>query len=138
MLDLIADRMADRVADRVIAGLLASVDAPAEASRPATLVDAATVARALGVSRQWVYEHRAELGAQRLGAGERPRLRFDLERARAVFTCSQGRRSEAADRLSEADPPPAPTAARRRVPKRVAEPGSVLAIRPQKGGARAA
>jgi hypothetical protein len=41
------------------------------------LLDAAAVARMLGVTRGWVYEHAAELGAIRLGAGSRPRLRFD-------------------------------------------------------------
>jgi hypothetical protein len=41
------------------------------------LLDAAAVARMLGVTRGWVYEHAAELGAIRLGSGTRPRLRFD-------------------------------------------------------------
>jgi hypothetical protein len=41
------------------------------------LVDAAAVAAMLGVTRGWVYEHATELGAVRLGAGTRPRLRFD-------------------------------------------------------------
>lgn len=41
-------------------------------------VDAATVARVLGVERDWVYDHARELGAVRLG-GPQGRLRFDLE-----------------------------------------------------------
>jgi hypothetical protein len=41
------------------------------------LVDAAALAQMLGVTRGWVYEHATELGAIRLGAGARPRLRFD-------------------------------------------------------------
>jgi hypothetical protein len=43
------------------------------------LVDAAEVARRLGVDRAWVYDHADELGAIRLGKEEskRPRLRFD-------------------------------------------------------------
>jgi hypothetical protein len=41
------------------------------------LIDAADVARMLGVTRGWVYEHATELGAIRLGSGTRPRLRFD-------------------------------------------------------------
>lgn len=45
------------------------------------LVDAATVARHLGVHRDTVYAHADELGARRAGEGERPRLRFDLETA---------------------------------------------------------
>ena len=44
-------------------------------------VDAATVARKLGVDRDWVYAHSAELGGVRLG-GEHGRLRFDLEAIR--------------------------------------------------------
>ncbi|MDX6685543.1 MAG: hypothetical protein QOH43_2056 [Solirubrobacteraceae bacterium] len=43
----------------------------------AELIDAAAVAQMLGVTRGWVYEHAAELGAVRLGSGARPRLRFD-------------------------------------------------------------
>lgn len=44
-------------------------------------VDAATVARKLGVHRDWVYAHSAELGGVRLG-GEHGRLRFDLDAIR--------------------------------------------------------
>ena len=43
----------------------------------ARLADASTVARVLGVERDWVYAHAQELGAIRLG-GPRGRLRFDL------------------------------------------------------------
>ena len=43
---------------------------------PARLVDAATLARELGVEREWVYAHAAQLGAIRLG-GPQGRLRFD-------------------------------------------------------------
>jgi hypothetical protein len=46
------------------------------------LVDAATLGRELGVSRQFVYDHAEELGVIRLGSGRRPRLRFDLEVAK--------------------------------------------------------
>jgi hypothetical protein len=49
------------------------------------LVDAAEIARRLGVRESWVYAHADELGVIRLGDGERARLRFDLERvARAI------------------------------------------------------
>lgn len=41
-------------------------------------VDAATLARELGVERDWVYAHAEKLGALRLG-GPSGRLRFDLE-----------------------------------------------------------
>jgi hypothetical protein len=43
----------------------------------ARLVDAATLARMLGVERDWVYAHARELQAIRLG-GKRGRLRFDV------------------------------------------------------------
>jgi hypothetical protein len=44
------------------------------------LADAAEVARRLRVHENWVYAHAQELGVIRLGAGEKARLRFDLER----------------------------------------------------------
>jgi hypothetical protein len=63
------------------------------------LVDAAVVADAIGHSRDYVYEHADELGAVRLGAGPRPRLRFDLRRAVAAYaaSCSTGRSADAAE-----------------------------------------
>jgi hypothetical protein len=49
------------------------------------LATAAEVAEQLGVHKSWVYAHADELGAIRLGEGEKARLRFDPERvARAV------------------------------------------------------
>lgn len=52
------------------------------------LVDAATLAAELGVDRSWVYAHRDELGAVRIGTGAKPRLRFSLETAREMLACS--------------------------------------------------
>jgi hypothetical protein len=49
------------------------------------LIDAAELARRLGVDRSWVYTHAIELGAVRLGDGPRPRLRFDPRLALARF-----------------------------------------------------
>jgi hypothetical protein len=46
--------------------------------QPARLTDAATLARELGVERDWIYSHANDLGAIRLG-GPRGRLRFDRE-----------------------------------------------------------
>src|SRR6266498_4024868 len=58
-----------------------------EAKAPVELVDAAELARRLGIERSWVYTHAIELGALKLGGGSRPRLRFDpqlaVERIRA-------------------------------------------------------
>jgi hypothetical protein len=56
-----------------------------DGSAAGRMVDAAEVAKTLGVARSWVYAHAGVLGATRLGSGSRGRLRFDLERARAAF-----------------------------------------------------
>jgi len=52
----------------------------ARRSRLDTWVDAGTVAAHLGVDRAWIYQHSRELGAVRLGNGDRGRLRFHLRR----------------------------------------------------------
>jgi hypothetical protein len=49
------------------------------------LVDAAELARRLGVERSWIYMHAIELGAVRLGEGPKARLRFDPELAARVL-----------------------------------------------------
>ena len=64
------EAVAQRVAELVAAGT-AEPD-----SRPERIT-AEEVSRWWGVSRRWVYDHAEELGAQRLGSGRRPRLRFD-------------------------------------------------------------
>jgi hypothetical protein len=48
-----------------------------ERPRRRELISAEEIARWWGVGRRWVYDHADELGARRLGAGSRPRLRFD-------------------------------------------------------------
>jgi len=61
------------------------------------LVDAAELARRFGIERSWVYSHAIELGAVKLGAGPKPRLRFDPEiAARVLRKVGEG---------SAADPP---------------------------------
>jgi hypothetical protein len=63
------------------------------------LVDAAELARRLGIERSWVYSHAIELGAVKLGGGAKPRLRFDPEvAARVLRRVGNG---------PTADPPPA-------------------------------
>jgi len=47
--------------------------------RSAGLVSARVLAARLGVSRDFVYAHAAELGVRRVGSGPRPRLLFDLD-----------------------------------------------------------
>jgi hypothetical protein len=68
-------------------------------------VDAATVSRKLGVDRDWVYAHSAELGGVRLG-GEHGRLRFDLDAIRRQLAIPAPKRA------------PKPTRARPRKPRR--------------------
>ena len=81
---------------------------------PGRYVDAATVARTLGVDRDWVYSRARQLGAVRLGDGPKARLRFDIERVRAAL-------AEAAP--DELPPPDEPPRRRRGRPRRPA--GSV-------------
>lgn len=63
-----------------LAHRLAELLAPQHPERPRNrLISAEDVSRWWGVGRRWVYDHADELGARRLGAGRRPRLRFDPE-----------------------------------------------------------
>jgi hypothetical protein len=54
------------------------------------LVGARELADRLGVSVDYVYGHAAQLGAVRLGGGQRPRIRFDVEAARRALEDSRG------------------------------------------------
>jgi hypothetical protein len=60
--------------------------------RPAGYLDARQVAERYGVTRQWVYAHKARLGAVPLGIGPRARLRFDARRVEAVLDEQRQRR----------------------------------------------
>jgi hypothetical protein len=57
-----------------------AASAPRERYPSGRLLSAAEVSEWWGVSRGWVYQHASELGAVRIGDGERPRLRFDPDR----------------------------------------------------------
>jgi hypothetical protein len=115
--DLAVERIAQRVAE------LLTAEAP---QAPSRMVDAATLARELGVERDWVYEHAEELGAVRLG-GPKGRLRFDrngvadrlgvVSRRRTTRTASrvpQGRELKSPARSSgrAAQPRPRPDTGR--------------------------
>jgi hypothetical protein len=78
--------LAELVADLVVERL--GVPAPEGA-----LVDAATLARLLGVDRSFVYRRADELGAVRLGDGPRARPRFDVDEARRRLAACQGDRT---------------------------------------------
>lgn len=75
VIDELADRLTEAVVERVLEAIRGDGLA-ARASEPQTWLDAQEVAKRLGVSREWVYEHAQELGAARIGNGPRPRLRF--------------------------------------------------------------
>jgi hypothetical protein len=95
------------------------------------LVDAQTLAGALGVDRSYVYSHAAELGAVRIGNGSKPRLRFDLDTAREAFACYASNQSQGSNASAGAEPAGLPARRRRGLPNRLSEPGSVLAVRPR-------
>jgi hypothetical protein len=73
-----ADDLVEAVARRVVELLRGESSAP-------QFVTAAELARLLSLERGWVYAHANELGAIRLGAGPRSRLRFDVARAAAAL-----------------------------------------------------
>jgi hypothetical protein len=86
------------------------------------MVDAAELARRLGIERSWVYSHAIELGAVKLGSGRKPRIRFDPGiAARALRRIGEG---PAAD-------PPARSGERARRPRR---PEGQVRLLPIKGG----
>lgn len=66
--------------------------------KPWRLVDAAAVAKRLGIRRDCVMEHRHELGGVPMGTGPRPRWQFDLDVVDRWIeeqrTCSAGRQSQ--------------------------------------------
>ena len=75
------------------------LDGRSAATEP-PLLSALEVARHFGVGRKWVYEHAEELGAIRLGAGCRARMRFDatvvaerINRVRPARTATRERKS---------------------------------------------
>ncbi len=79
------ERLAEALAARTLELLEPILEELAAGRTADALVDAATVGRELGVSRQFVYDHAEELGGLRLGSGRRPRLRFELATARRAW-----------------------------------------------------
>jgi hypothetical protein len=99
-----APAVARAVADRVLELL--------DQQQANELVDAAGLARVLGVDREWVYEHSDRLGAIRLGDGPRPRLRFELDRAVALFRELSAKRRVGPLRNRSSTPVPRPRRSR--------------------------
>ena len=128
LLELGLDSLVDRIVER-----LRPADDPSPHHGPARLVDAATLAGALGVDRSYVYAHADELGVVRLGGGSKPRLRFDLESAREAMSRYASKQSQDSNASTGAKSAAPPVRRRRRLPGRLPEPGSVLAVRPRTG-----
>ena len=80
----------------LLAGRVADLLRPSLSPVPtAGLVDAQTIAEALGVSRDTVYAYAERLGGERFGDGERPRWRFGLDHALAAWSgCSSSEGSQ--------------------------------------------
>jgi hypothetical protein len=112
--------------DRIEAKLDALLNERGSDEQGSGLVDAAQLAKLLGISRETVYEHAAELGAIEIGSGSRPRKRFDVDQARAAWT----RQRPAVAALSE--PPVLAEVRRRRKPDQRGD-GGLLPIGPRRG-----
>lgn len=105
-IEQLAEAVANRVAQRL------------REQPPTRFVDAAALARMLGVKRSWVYQHARELGAVRLG-GPQGRLRFDLVTL-----------DERLSRLpGDAAPAAARRAPRRRLPRAGQQPAPLIPYR---------
>jgi hypothetical protein len=75
------EALVEAVAVRVTELLASQLHTPAAPpERPARRLTAAEVSEWWGLRRGWVYQHATELGAIRIGDGERPRLRFDPDK----------------------------------------------------------
>jgi hypothetical protein len=77
-----------------------------EAIETGRLLTADELSAWLHVSKAYVYEHAVELGALRLGAGPKARLRFEPEEVRRRISCVSGRESNAADPAPVSASPP--------------------------------
>jgi hypothetical protein len=75
----LAPESIEALASRLAEVLGASASEPREEGKGPRMISAAEVSKQWAVSRRWVYNHAEALGARRLGAGPRPRLRFDPE-----------------------------------------------------------
>jgi hypothetical protein len=85
---VLTDEDVQRVA-RAVADLL-------DERQPQRLVDAATLAQLLGVTRGFVYEHSDRLGAVRTSDRAKARLRFDVDTAVAALAALEAGRHSAA------------------------------------------
>lgn len=122
LLEPLADLIAARLNTRSIEATKRTPEPP---STRQPLVDAQTLATALGVSRDTIYAHADELGGERIGDGPRGRLRFDLDRALSAWSaCSTSKESQA---------PQTPVAAGVSAPRRRQGMGSSPELLPIRG-----
>jgi hypothetical protein len=107
LIDELADRLGEVIVERVIDAIKSEGILP-QAPLGCGWLSAHEVARRLGVTREWVYEHANELGAARIGSGPRPRLRFPAEvlssERRAGTARTDGRRPKRRDKPSSLIP----------------------------------
>ena len=100
----------ERIAQRV-AQLLRHEPQPLDDDHPAVprdLVDAGQLAKHLGLTRAWIYEHAQDLGAIQVGNGPRPRLRFDPALAREALRARRHRSDQSEPTKALAHPPGRP------------------------------
>jgi hypothetical protein len=131
---LIATELAETTALRSF--VASPADSPTPNTRGVQLVDAAALARDLSVSRRYVYEHRDELGGVPLGAGQKPRLRFDVAVARERFSRLRSERSDSANASESGRIAGSQRRRAARVPLGVPQPGQILRSRPRSAGDR--
>lgn len=81
----LADRIADAVAERVLERL-AAADVAGQADAPGEMLTVREVAERTGRSHDWVRQHAAELGVERIGEGVKPRLLFPRARIEALLS----------------------------------------------------
>jgi hypothetical protein len=106
----------------MIAPMVAEELRSSELGTTRRLLDAGELAAELGVSREFVYRHSAELGAHKLGDGKRAHLRFDPERAKAAMRTQPNRKRPGRRRRPAS-------------PAKTVDPNAVLAVRRQRAKA---
>jgi hypothetical protein len=116
----------EQIAQRVAELLRRQAGGTEAHQAPTRLLDAGELARHLGVTRWWVYQHAPELGAIRIGAGPRARLRFDVDAAKAALDSAR-RHPPAPTGM-----PGAPKTYRRRTGPRPSESVPLLPVTPRR------
>src|ERR1700731_2784567 len=81
------EALAEMTAERLATKLLATAGSPAPPSER-TMLDPKALAKRLGVSAGYVYEHAVELGGVKIGTGPKARWRFDPGRASEAIRAS--------------------------------------------------